>query len=124
MDDIADEPKGITHTLVLFGIKYTLIKTQKGYRGNYSMEGPNFEFKAYKVPLFQGYTFKQALNRMMYKALHQGFYPLEDYNNFVGMSWKTPMDIQVWGSMNRLTLFEGKHYFNHPLPAHRESEED
>lgn len=122
MNDL-DEPKGITHTLILFGIKYTLVKTQKGYRGNYSMEGPGFFATAYTVPIFQGYTFRQALKRMMYKALHQGFYPLEDYNNFVGMAWKTPMDIEVWGRMNRLTLFEGRHYFNHHLPL-QETEEN
>lgn len=117
------EPTGINHTIFLYGIKFTLIKTQKGYRGNFEYKNQDSAVMAYPVPVFQGYTFKQALARLMYKAAHKGLISLEDYNKFVDMDWKTPIDIQVWSGMNRLQEVGGKHYFK-PSQPNQESEED
>jgi hypothetical protein len=103
-----EEPKGINHTLFLFNVKFTLKKTQKGYRGNFAF--PNGQM-AYPIPIFKGYTFKQSLGRLVQKATHCGLISLEDYNSFIGMSWKIEMDIEVWTKMNKLVKREGKHYF-------------
>lgn len=103
-----EETKGINHTLYLFNVKFTLNKTQKGYRGNFAL--PNGQMD-YPTPIFKGYTFKVALGRLVYKAVHCGLISIEDYNSFIGMSWKTPLDIDVWSKMNKLVKRDEKHYF-------------
>jgi len=102
------EGVGISHTLLIFGVKFTLFKTQKGYKGNFSYPDGK---SAFILPIFQGYSFKQALGRLMYKAVYSGLISIEDYNNFIGMSWKTPLDLQVWGPRKRILEIDGKHYF-------------
>jgi hypothetical protein len=102
------EEPGINHTLYLLNVKFTLNKTQKGYRGNFAF--PNDQW-AYPVPIFKGYTFKVALGRLVHKAVHCGLISIEEYNSFIGLSWKTPLDIDVWSKMNKLIVLNGKHYY-------------
>lgn len=103
-----EEPKGINHTLYLFNVKFNLNKTQKGYRGNFQFPDGLW---AYPTSIFKGYTFKVALGRLVHKAVHCGLISIEEYNAFIGMPWKTAMDIDVWSKMNKLVKRDEKHYF-------------
>lgn len=101
------EKLGIKHILFMFGVKFVLQKNSRGYKGyfvNPQSENP-------PTMLFMGYTFKQALSRLCHKAMHQGLISLEDFNMFTKMDWKTPLDISVWGKMNKLNKVGDKHYF-------------
>lgn len=98
---------GINHIIHLYGVRFVLIKNEKGYKGYFSKK----ESSSSPVPLFQGYTFKKALGKLIFKAMHAGLISVEDHNNFVGMGWKTQIDIEVWSKMNKLVKINNQHFY-------------
>jgi len=112
MDHSQNPKMGINHTLFLFNLKFVLQKNEKGYKGYFTKANSG----NVPTPLFQGYTFRQALGRLVHKAARLGYVSIEEHNKFIGMEWKTPLDIEVWSKMNKLTKQDGKHYYISYIP--------
>ena len=102
--------QGIKHILYLFGLKLVMFKTPKGYKGYFLTSKTKLD----EVPFFLGQGFKQSLSRLLYKATHRGFISIEEFNKFVGMEWKTQLDIEVWTKMGKMIKKGEKHYFYIP----------
>lgn len=103
------QDKGVNHIFFIQGIKFVLIKNERGYRGYFRVLN---EDHSISFPLFVGTSLRQALTRLLYKAAHEGHLSIEDFNKLINMEWKTPLDIEVWSKMNKVVRLGNKHYFN------------